>query len=1074
MIRSPKAMELASRLESKKKNTTASVTEYFQMFKDLDEEIRAWTSSILLGECRSLTLKHKNNFVPCQLLPGHRWTSENAGPIQTDVMMINKLSYNDDIIAHASMMGESGVLFYEYLRSKGVDPSEWYVTNFVKTQHPEWDLQSTRLTAGMIAEFKPILQQEILLVQPKIILCLGTEALGAVLGQTVTMAAATNVVYRVPYAFPVFQEVGNEDEDSAFTPLENEIGEPVIDRREVVVIGIPHPHSVLRKGDSGSLDDLNANVDFFLQHLHSVLHGQGIIHPQEDNLDHRVIRSLGELEDLVAEIEDTCEDNLIAIDSEWNGKHPQNSNAYPRCFQLSWKHKTAAAIALAPQTEDCELARLCYYKGKEFDRLLDSTRRVLSGRRLAGHFIDASLEYLIPFGLDLRENFAVPTSWEEYRHAWKNHQPCGFDTGRAIHALSETADFSLKAQARERTEAGRYDKELDDWIAAHTVKKGEGGKDQRKMDGWGIIPDDLLYPCAAYDADVTRRLALLYGDMLDKDAFGNCCWRPFWLSMRALPAIVEINCTGLLFNWDRLEELTKQYTGKSEQLIQEIREWARWPEFNPRSPFQMRELLFGTRYNRKTLSKAEMKKLAPGEIPPEYVRIRPSGAKSMELKPLFTTGQYPRNWVEMVDSGRDHLATPSTNKHTLAQLLFFQHKREITDEQGNTRILNFKPVLEKLRNWNTVSQTLRYVLKPPVKDETDEPVYDDEGNLLYDKGIPSCVCDDNRVRTRIWPTKATGRWSSVQPSLQNLGKRVENTLKDIFQEEYQSPLRSLFQASTGHVFIEADYIGAEIASAAFMCNDATLLEHVRRNQLPEDHPDHYDIHSQIAVTTFKLDCKPSKHELERIGKAFTRDISKETIFGIFYGGSPRTSAERLRSQGVIVSEEEAQSVVQLLRENYPRLLPYFDQCAARAESHRWLANAFGRYRRFPAATDEEQLKRFERQAKNFPIQGLVADVVNHAVDHLYTLRNEWGLKSKLVLQIQDAIILEVPEPEIKIVYEQLLPEAMIRRVPIFSTDMNGHPLPNSIPRHLGIDIAIFKEWGKPIKDLSVFGMNIKP
>jgi len=226
-------------------------------------------------------------------------------------MVVNKLSYNDDIDARGTMLGETSLVFYDYLVDKGADPSDWYVTNFVKTQHPEWDVKSTTVLAGMIAEFKPILQQEILLVQPKIILCLGTEALTAVLGKKITMAAATNVVFHVPFIFPVFA------------------GEGIAAKREreVVVIGIPHPHSVLRKGEHGSLDDLDANIDFFLGHLNSVLGKQEIIHYKEEGLDHRVITSLSELEDLAAEIEETCEDNLIAIDSEWNGKHPQNQNA---------------------------------------------------------------------------------------------------------------------------------------------------------------------------------------------------------------------------------------------------------------------------------------------------------------------------------------------------------------------------------------------------------------------------------------------------------------------------------------------------------------------------------------------------------------------------------------------------------------------------------------------------------------------------------------------------------------------------------------------------------------------------
>lgn len=1042
MIRSPAAIELAAQLESKAKNKSVPIS------SQLAAEIQRWMTDVLWGTCRTLTLKYKNNYVPCRSLAGHLWSSEELGPVHADVMVVNKLTYNDDVAANASMLGETSLLFYSHLCDKGLDPSNWYVTNFVKTQHPEWDLKSTTLTAGMIAEFKPILQQEILLVQPKLILCLGTEALSAVLGKKVTMTASTNVVYPMTWFFPVF------DGDEIVNVVDH----------TVHVIGIPHPHAVLRKGDSGSLDDLNAHIEFFVQNLNSLVHKQEIIHYKEEGLDHRVITSLEQLQDIADEIEATCEDNLIAVDSEWNGSHPQNQNSYLRCMQIAWKHKASACLALAPQTEDCSLAKLYYYKGREMDKFLDIVRRITAGKRIAGHFIDADLEHLLPFGLDLLKNFDVPDSWEAYRDAWKNNQPCGFDTGRAIHAISETADFSLKTQAREHTEAGRYDKGLDDWLAANTTKK--------QLDGYGIIPDEILYKYANYDADVTRRLAVIYGEMLDADEFGNNCWRPFWYSMRALPAILEMNCTGMPFSWERLKELTDQYTTKADRLIGEIREWARWPDFNPRSAFHMRELLFGVKYNRKTLSEAEKKKLPPGTLPPEYIRIRPPGAKSMELPPLLTTGKYPRKWTDVVNAGRDHLATPSTDKKTIAQLLFFNHKREVVDTNGRTRTLNFKPVLEKLRNWNTVAQTLRYVLKPPVKNEdTGEPVTDDDGNVLYDAGIPNCVCDDNKVRTHIWPTKATGRWSSSQPSLQNLGKGVEELLKDIFKEEYKYPLRSIFKAEPGWYFIEADYTGAEIASAAYMCNDTQMLEHVRRNQLPESDPDHYDIHSHVAVSAFKLNCEPSKQGLKNIGKKHFRELSKKVIFGIFYGRSPRAIAEGARSEGFIVSEEDAKAIVMQLQTTYPKLLGYFDQCAARITSHRWLANAFGRYRRFPEPLDDEQRKRFERQAKNFPIQGLVADVVNQAASHLYRLRNKLNLYGKFVLSIHDAIMVYCPKSEVKVIYEELLPIGMVRSVPIFSTDFDGHPLVNHSPRYFGIDRNVFTEWGSPIDDLSQFGIQ---
>jgi len=102
---------------------------------------------------------------------------------------------------------------------------------------------------------------------------------------------------------------------------------------------------------------------------------------------------------------------------------------------------------------------------------------------------------------------------------------------------------------------------------------------------------------------------------------------------------------------------------------------------------------------------------------------------------------------------------------------------------------------------------------------------------------------------------------------------------------------------------------------------------------------------------------------------------------------------------------------------------------------------------------------------------MVADVVNQAVYHILRLRDEWKLKAKLVLQIHDAIIPEVPEEEVKIVYEELLPQGMVAAVPIVSTDLNGSAARNSTHHYLGLDINVCKEWGTSIKDLSVFGIK---
>jgi uracil-DNA glycosylase family 4 len=1083
MLRDHEAVQLSEQIRNGNKKDNLEIS------SPLRDKIQKYISDIIYGVHGSFTLTYKNCTVPCDILAGRLWfNGGECGPKPAEVMVINKMTYNDDIAAGSTMHGETAQMFYTHLCNLGIDPADWYVTNFIKSRHPEWETQKTNITAGMIAEFKPLLLQEILLVQPKIILCLGVEALNAVIGKKTTISKSKETVYKVPFVFPSLDRIEEPD----YFNSQIKLGYKNTERRDVWVIGIPHPHSVLRAGDRGSLDGLNTDIDFFIRQLDSLTENNHVApREKEEGLDHRIIWSLDEYEALAKEIEETCEDNLISIDVEWNGSHPQNKNSYPRCFQISWKHKTAACIALAPQTEDCDMPAACYYRGEDKKRLIQITRRIIKGRRMTGHFIEADLEWLVPFGLDLRNQFRVPNSWEEYKERWLAGEACGFDTARAAHAVSETCKLGLKEQARLHTEAGRYDRDLDEWIDENTLKSGvkpsaadiaaasdpstqskrQSKPKKKRLDGYGIIPDDLLYKYGCYDADVTRRLTLYYTEKLSSDEFGNDCWKPFWIAMRALLPILEIDSTGLLVNTERMEEMTQQYMALSEQLLQEIRDWARWPDFNPRSSYQMRELLFGSKYNRKPLSKEELRRLPDGMAAPEYVRIRPPQAKTLGLEPLFTTDKYAKPWSRVVSEGRDHLSTPSTDNDTLTQLTAFHSRKTITLPNGERRTLNFKPILEKLWKRNVVSQTLKYVLKPPRTDETFEPVYDNDGNLLYDKGIPSCICDDGRVRTSIMFGKATGRWSSISPSLQNLGNTADERLHEILGDEYRYPLKSIFRAAPGHVFISADYIGAEVACSAFMCNDEAMIEHVRRNQLPETDPLFYDIHSHIAVSAFHLDCVPTKEGLKSIGKKYLRTIAKEILFGIFYGRSPRSIAEKAKSEGIFITEEEAYQIIEHIKNEYPLLIPYFESCASRAEEPRWLANAFGRYRRFPKAIDYEQLRRFERQAKNFPIQGCVADIVNRAVDYFCHYRDKWGLKTKLVLQIHDDIMAETPDDEVKIVYEKLFPTAMVKSVPIIGTLMNGRPLPNSEEHRLGIDFKISREWGVPIHDLSEWDLK---
>jgi DNA polymerase I-like protein with 3'-5' exonuclease and polymerase domains len=629
-----------------------------------------------------------------------------------------------------------------------------------------------------------------------------------------------------------------------------------------------------------------------------------------------------------------------------------------------------------------------------------------------------------------------------------------------------------------RTGAGRYDRVLDQWVADHTLKtaskKTGAGKASGKlrMDGYGIIPDDILYYYANYDADVTRRLALIATDLLTADAFDHDNWNPFWISMRALMPILEINCTGITVSRERLEFLTEQYSQHADALLAEIREWAKWDTFNPNSAHHVRELLFGTKYNRKVLTKAQLEK-PPTDVIfcSDGIQLRPKGARSLELTPILTTGKYPVKWDTIAGTENEAFHTPSVNKDVLSQLLFFQNKK-VVKRGGKKYTLDYTSILEKLQHRTVLAQTLRYVLKPPQEDEDLQVILDANGDVLYDGGIPGSICDDGKVRTSLYPTAVTGRWRSSRPALQNVGNAIEGYLERILKDSYKYPIRNIFCAKPDHVLIEADYTGAELAAAAYMCNDPVMIEHCRRNQLSENDPNYYDIHSHIAVAAFRLGCDPTKAGLKSIGKTYLRIIAKSVIFGLFYGRSALAIAEEARSQGILISEADAQQIINQISVMYPKLLPYFRACEAQVMEKGWLVNAFGRYRRFPAALDESQAKRFGRQAKNFPIQSLVADVVNRAVDYFYTFRNQRELESEIVLQIHDAIIVEAPFHEARIIYEELLPKAMVKCVPILPVDLTGKRIPGTSECYLGIDRKMYDYWGTAIKDLTKFGITI--
>jgi hypothetical protein len=251
------------------------------------------------------------------------------------------------------------------------------------------------------------------IVQPAYILCLGADALKAVVPKLQLPNGKT--------APPTLDSMEGRLEEITI-PLQRNINEPVPYAHKAIVMACIHPRAVLSAPEK--LDKWDETIARFGQ----LLQGNRWDLEEED-LDHRVIDNIDDLKALYHEINAEIEDNLLAIDAEWHGEHPQNDGAYLRTLQVSWKHKKAACISLrhpggAERFEGGIAAVLHWFK------------KICKGRRLAGHFLNADMEWLLANGVDLREEFSVAPTWLETRDNALQGKSGGFDTAIAAHALN--------------------------------------------------------------------------------------------------------------------------------------------------------------------------------------------------------------------------------------------------------------------------------------------------------------------------------------------------------------------------------------------------------------------------------------------------------------------------------------------------------------------------------------------------------------------------------------------------------------------------------------------------------------
>lgn len=260
----------------------------------------------------------------------------------------------------------------------------------------------------------------------------------------------------------------------------------------------------------------------------------------------------------------------------------------------------------------------------------------------------------------------------------------------------------------------------------------------------------------------------------------------------------------------------------------------------------------------------------------------------------------------------------------------------------------------------------------------------------YADGLAAFIDAENKIHTSFNQTiTATGRLSSTEPNLQNIPMRMELGRR----------IRKVFVPQEGCIFMDADYSQIELRVLAHMSADEQLIEAYKMDE---------DIH---RITASKVFHTPFEEVTD-----LQRRNAKAVNFGIVYG----ISSFGL-SQDLSISKQEAKEYIDAYFQTYPNIKGFLDKMVSDARKLGYSKSMFGRRRPIPELKSSNFTQRSfgERVAMNAPIQGTAADIIKYAMVHVYDALKARGMKSKLILQIHDELLIETRKEEVEAVQEIL-------------------------------------------------------
>ncbi|MDO4503800.1 MAG: DNA polymerase I [Clostridia bacterium] len=310
--------------------------------------------------------------------------------------------------------------------------------------------------------------------------------------------------------------------------------------------------------------------------------------------------------------------------------------------------------------------------------------------------------------------------------------------------------------------------------------------------------------------------------------------------------------------------------------------------------------------------------------------------------------------------------------------ILFENLKIPGGKKSKTGYLTNARILEELRDdYKIIDEILSYRALSKIKS-------------TYCNGLIKLISKDGRIHSSFNQTETkTGRISSTEPNLQNIPVRTE----------IGRSFRKFFKAGKGNVLIDADYSQIELRLLAHLSQDECMVNAFKNDE---------DIHSLTASQVLNIPLSMVTPEM--------RFRAKAVNFGIIYGIGAFSLAKDLK-----ISRIEAQKYIDRYFAHYEGISEYLKYIVDFAYKNGYVETMFNRRRYLPEINSSNyNLRMFgERVAKNMPIQGTAADIIKIAMVNIYKSLKNQKLKSKIILQVHDELIIESPMEEAEMATEIL-------------------------------------------------------